>query len=127
MKRISLLFICLCFRHSVESQSCMLSCNGSFDNQSSTTTTTRVVISCWNTSAADGKFQIWGNGYNGVPSYQGTQFLEMNNIQADTVSQDISAFASKQLSISFAHRGRSGIDSIEVSIGLFSGGTYTTL
>jgi hypothetical protein len=104
-------------------------CNGGFDDVACGTTVALVTnqqLPCWQTTATDGKMEIWNNGYNGVPSYSGNQFLEMNATMPSTLYQNINIVPGKNISIGFAHRGRGGIDSISVSIGPV-GGPYTTL
>lgn len=110
-------------------QECNFMCNGNFDDTFITATVGLVsnpTLSCWQTTASDGKMEVWANGYNGVPSYSGIQFLEMNATMPATLYQNIIASPGTVLSISFAHRGRGGIDSMSVSAGP-TGGPYTTL
>jgi hypothetical protein len=117
------LIICL----QMQSQNCDFLCNGSFDTPS---VTTGVVLTnslnCWNTMGTDGKMEVWGTGFNGVPSYDGNQHVELNGTQAATMYQDFNAPGGMALTVGFAHRGRAGIDSLEVLIGP-GAGPYTSL
>jgi len=111
------------------SQNCGYICNEGFDSTFITSTVgvvTSSTLPCWKTTAADGQMEIWANGYNGVPSYSGIQFLEINATMAATVYQDFVAGPGSVLSIGFAHRGRGGIDTMSVSVGPV-GGPYTVL
>lgn len=109
----------------------LLLCNIDFeDNQVTTTGNNNITdqsnISCWKTTATDKKMEIWNNGFQSVPSYSGKQFIELNATQASTIYQVFSALPGENVSISFAHRGRSGTDIMKVEIGPV-GGPYTTL
>ena len=109
------------------SQPCSINCNGSFDTPTITTTNALVTaISCWSTTATDGKMEVWGNGYAGVSSYGGPQFVELNATQAATMYEEFNVTNGVQVDVSFAHRGRSGTDTVQVSIGPV-GGPYTIL
>jgi len=108
---------------------CNLVCNPDFDsiqypNNNYFVDSTQ--MPCWHTTAADGQFEVWGSGFNGVPSYSGDQFLELNAYFASTIYQNITAIPGTNLSIHFAHRGRAGVDTLSLSIGPV-GGPYTTL
>jgi|GEM_PF-1388104 len=88
-------------------------------------------IPCWNTTTSDSLIEVWGNGFNGVPSYSGNQFIELNAKMVGTLYQDFNSGSGGLVTISFAHRGRVGwLDSMSVSIGPLSGtpvilGTFT--
>jgi hypothetical protein len=110
-------------------QNCNLICNSDFDSIQYPTSNYFVdstQMPCWKTTAPDGQFEVWGSGFNGVPSYSGFQFLELNAYYVSTVYQDITAIPGTNLSISFAHRARVGIDTMSVSIGPV-GGPFITL
>jgi hypothetical protein len=110
------------------SQNCPLVCNGSFDSPTVTTGTAFVpVVNCWAPLASDVFFEVWGSGYGGVNSYDGSQHLELNANQPLSIFQDFTVAAGVNLSVSFAHRGRQGIDTIDVSIGYGVPITYTSL
>lgn len=126
LKPNSVLFLLLFFTR-VSSQNCSFICNGDFDYSFITSNYTLVTsLDCWNTTASDGLMEVWANGFNGIPSYSGIQFIELNASQAATMYQDFNVSAGTMLAISFAHRGRSGTDSVEVSIGPV-GGPYASL
>ncbi|WP_317897650.1 gliding motility-associated C-terminal domain-containing protein [Aurantibacillus circumpalustris] len=117
----------LLFLTQINAQTCPVNCNGSFDNTSITTGVALVgTIPCWSTTATNGTMEVWGNGANGVSSYSGIQFVELNATMAATMFQTVTAVAGTPFSISFAHRGRAGIDTVQVSIGPF-GGPYISL
>ncbi|MES2681755.1 MAG: hypothetical protein V4635_17805, partial [Bacteroidota bacterium] len=109
------------------SQNCNLICNGNFDSTAIATSVSLVnFVPCWNTTASDGMFEVWGTGFNGVPSYNGIQHIELNANVQSTLYQDFSVSSGIILNIGFAHRGRAGVDTMEVSIGPI-GGPYTSL
>ncbi|MCX6286646.1 MAG: gliding motility-associated C-terminal domain-containing protein [Bacteroidetes bacterium] len=65
-------------------------------------------VSCWKTTATDHMIEVWGNGFNGVPSYSGNQFIELNANMVGTLYQTFTATPGTTVTISFAHRGRVG-------------------
>jgi hypothetical protein len=112
-------------------QNCNVICNGGFDSTnvagSSVVLVNASTFPCWKTTSTDNKIEVWANGYNGISSYSGSQFIEANATMHCTIYQDFTTNAGDHLSISFAHRARgSGIDSILVSVGPV-GGPYTAL
>ena len=87
-------------------------------------------VSCWNTTATDNMIEIWGSGFNGVRAYSGNQFAELNANMVSTLFQNFNAALGSTVMISFAHRGRAGVDRLRVEIGPTTGpfqilGTYT--
>lgn len=128
MKKFFIVGFAVLLGNSVNSQNCNVICNGDFDNPTFVATVgLTTAVNCWNTEATDGKFEVWGTGYNGVSSYNGGQHLELNATQAAAIYQDFTIGANVPLiSINFAHRGRAGVDSMEVSIGP-PGGPYQSL
>lgn len=129
MRRFFLFFLiisCVLIQH-VKAQTCNVNCNGDFDDTFLTGSVGLInTIPCWSTTANDGLMEPWSNGFNGVPSYSGSQFIELNATQGATMYQTFTVTAGNPLSVSFAHRGRAGIDSMEVLIGP-AGGPYTSL
>ena len=127
MKKFYSLFLALMFYVPINSQNCIVICNGDFDTQYVTTGVALITsLNCWGTEATDNTFEIWGTGFQGVPSYNGIQFMELNATQGATIYQDFVAAGGTPLAIAFAHRGRAGMDSMQVSIGPV-GGPYTSL
>ena len=70
----------------------------------------------WTTTAPDSQIEIWGTGFLGVAAYEGHHFAELNaNFAAADVS--VSTIAKGQsLDFSFAHRGRQGVDVMNVTV-----------
>ncbi|MGZ3884848.1 MAG: T9SS type A sorting domain-containing protein [Bacteroidia bacterium] len=108
-------------------------CNGNFDSTSTVITTSGLVDStflyCWHTTASDKKMEVWGTGFNSVPSYSGNQFVELNATQAATMYQVVNLTAGSTVKIQFAHRARANagqVDSVMVSVGPQSG-PFTSL
>ena len=71
---------------------------------------------CWKTTAKDSLIEVW-QGTTNLPAHSGSKFIEINATQAASIYQDFSGIAGAQLAISFAHRGRDGVDVIKVEIG----------
>lgn len=97
-----------------------LLCNSDFENYTSTAifVNTNIATNCWETTATDNKIEIWTT--NPAP-YSGTKYIELNATQQSTLFQKINLNAGSTLDVSFAHRGRQGIDSVKVMIGLVGG------
>ncbi|MCK9450487.1 MAG: gliding motility-associated C-terminal domain-containing protein [Bacteroidales bacterium] len=74
-------------------------------------------VPCWNTTTEDKIIEVWGDGFNGVPSYSGNQFIELNAHVVGTLYQNFTATPGNTVNISFAHRGRVGFtNSMSVSL-----------
>ncbi len=107
-------------------------CNLSFEdkvtglNTGSYIITDKNNVACWNTTATDGKIEVWSNGNLGVNAYVGNQFAELNANQASTLYQNINVIPGTNATVSFAHRGRNGTDVMSVEIGPV-GGPYESL
>ncbi len=80
----------------------------------------------WSTN--DTAIEIWGNGFNGVPSHTGVQFMEMNaNIGTSVLIQTPSAIHNRaQIDTFWAHRGRQGNDTARMTIADNGGGSTTS-
>lgn len=109
--------------------------NGGFENGTNTTGVVYVregLVPGWSTTEAvamaasagitsiptDGSFiELWSNGTNGVPSYSGNYFAELNAYTAGELSQrPVCVLAGETFSFSFAHRGRNGVDTMRLRI-----------
>lgn len=82
----------------------------------------------WNTTASDNQIEIWSQNFNGVTSYQGNQHAELNANMVSALYQDVSGIAAGSLvGYQFAHRGRSGIDTMQFTLtGLGVDGVFGT-
>jgi hypothetical protein len=79
-------------------------------------------------------FELWNSGFLDVPSFQGTQFAELNAYTYGTYSQIVPAVtAGDQLGFHFAHRGREGDEIMRFTLtdlganGVLGGGDDTVL
>ena len=69
----------------------------------------------WKTT--DKEFEIWSTGFEGVAAHEGTQFVELNAWIDGTLYQDSKGIQpGSVLEFTFAHRGRSGKDSMKLTI-----------
>jgi hypothetical protein len=131
-KKFYIVLICLVITSTKlfsQSWDCSLFCNGGADSTFITAADAFVTsdqIPCWHTTAQDSLMEVWSDGYAGVASYSGIQFFEMNAFYVSTLYQNITITPGSYLSVSFAHRGRAGVDTMSVSVGPV-GGPYTTL
>jgi hypothetical protein len=71
----------------------------------------------WQTSSAAQVIEIWHDGYMDVPAPAGTQFVELNADSRDTLSQRLALPPGQLMYWAFVHRGRNGIEGVEVRIG----------
>ena len=113
-----------------------LVCNGDFEQPVMTSSTYQniSVFPCWK-NTGDPVIEVWKTGFYGVTAKSGQQFIEMNASHAGTLITEIQNLTQgTNLLISFAHRGRSGPDKMQVLIGpttstnaaCFDLGSYTT-
>lgn len=79
----------------------------------------------WYTSEADHQIEVWGNGFHGVPAYEGDNFVELNANAVGTLYQTIVGIQTGDtVDYHFAHRGRAGVDTMELDItDVTTGGT----
>jgi len=118
------------YRLNIKTKTSIL-CNTDFENNqvisgANFLITNQNNVPCWKTTASDQMIEVWSNGFSGVPSYSGNQFVELNANMVSTLFQNFIAKSGNQIEISFAHRGRSGTDVMSVEIGKI-GGPYTNL
>lgn len=73
----------------------------------------------WETTAPDGKIEIWSSGFNGVPAHEGRQFFEINaNFYPNAaLFQTLCLEPNSTIRWSVYHRGRAGVDVARVRIG----------
>ena len=71
----------------------------------------------WKTTATDNQIELWNSTFSGVSAYEGEQFAELNANQVSTLYQDVSGIAaSLRIGFEFAHRGRTGTDSMRFEL-----------
>jgi hypothetical protein len=119
----SLLMATTALAAKASAQNCSLFCNGDFDSLGVTLSVGLLdqdSTPCWHTTSPDSIIEVWHTGFNGVPSYNGIQHIEMNAYQPATLYQNIPVNYS-EISISFAHIGRGGVDTVGISIGPVAG------
>jgi hypothetical protein len=74
-------------------------------------------VSGWNTTSDTQVIEIWQDGYRDVPAPDGSQFAELDATSQDTLSQDVALSPGTLMYWSLLHRGRHGIETMEVRIG----------
>ncbi|MCB0081168.1 MAG: hypothetical protein KDE47_09570, partial [Caldilineaceae bacterium] len=84
------------------------------------------LIDGWSTTATDSEIELWRSGYENVRARKGKQFAEINANQSAALYQDIATSPGSTMRRSFAHRGRTGVDTIELLVGA-PAGPYTSL
>lgn len=76
----------------------------------------------WQTTSSDGNIELWGDGFSSLSggpvfAYEGRQFAEINATQFATLYQDVSGISAGSIvGFQFAHRGRSGVDFMRLTI-----------
>ena len=75
----------------------------------------------WETTAPNNLIELWQSGFNGVTSFDGAQHAEVNASQFGAFFQDLQTDGGTELFWHFAHRGRNGVDTMEVMIGPVNG------
>jgi uncharacterized repeat protein (TIGR01451 family) len=75
----------------------------------------------WHTTASDHMVEVWSTGFNGVSSTQGNQFAELNANMVGMLYQDVATIPGTTISWRIAHRGRSGVDKMDVRVGAPTG------
>lgn len=84
----------------------------------------------WFTTSSDPKIEIWSNSFNGVPAYEATQHAEINYVENSALYQDVQTTPGDNMLWYFAHRGRAGVDVMDLKIGPtnapVSQGNFTT-
>jgi hypothetical protein len=74
----------------------------------------------WQTTASDGRIEIWSNGFGGVVAPEGSQFAELNATEASELFQTVETTPGQTLTWSLMHRARgsgSSGDTMSVNIG----------
>ncbi|MGL5078413.1 MAG: GEVED domain-containing protein, partial [Waterburya sp.] len=69
-------------------------------------------------SSADSYIELWRTGnFLGVPAYEGEQFAEINAYVNGSLYQDVTTTPGAVMTWQFAHRGREGMDTMNLKIG----------
>ncbi|PWQ96410.1 hypothetical protein DKT75_10545 [Leucothrix arctica] len=83
-----------------------------------------------NSFARRNAIELWKTGFLGVPSYDGTYFAELNAYVPGMLYQDVELIPGSNYTWSFAHRARSGSNTLNVLMGhpdsMVLQGTYTS-
>ena len=74
-------------------------------------------VPAWQTTSATLVIEIWNDGHQGVVAYEGAQFVELDARSQDTLWQDLALPPGQLMYWSLAHRGRIGVDSLELRLG----------
>ncbi|MFL9845924.1 immunoglobulin domain-containing protein, partial [Flavobacterium rhizosphaerae] len=81
----------------------------------------------WRTTASDEMMEFWPSpNYENVPSYSGSQFIELNANLVSAVYQDYQTPQPTVFVYGFAHHGRQGVDTCQLKAGP-PGGPYVNV
>jgi uncharacterized repeat protein (TIGR01451 family) len=72
----------------------------------------------WKTTATDNLIEYWGAPFLGVPAYEGNQLAELNANLASGLYQDLCVLPGDSINWTIAHRGRAGVDVMDIKIGM---------
>ena len=71
----------------------------------------------WSTTEADGRIELWQSGYQGVPAAAGEQFAELAANEPSELYQDLPTVPGALLAYAVSHRGRDGVDTMQIQFG----------
>ena len=71
----------------------------------------------WETTATDGRIEIWNGRFGGVAHAEGTQHAELNANQVSTLFQDVPTVPGTTVDFQVFHRGRAGTDTAQMQFG----------
>lgn len=71
----------------------------------------------WLTTATDSRVEFWRSGFLGVDSYNGNQHAELNANRYGALYQNLCLTPGTIMNWSLRHRGRSGVDEMQLRIG----------
>jgi len=111
----------------VNGQCSMVTVNGGFEQPAIPGMTAFVNftnVQGWVTTEIDSIIEYWKNGYQGVPAFAGSQFVELNAYDSAALYQDFNTPCSRIVNYHFAHRGRLGVDVAQLMAGP-PGGPFT--
>lgn len=95
--------------------------NGSFENPIIPEGTFRQpeasTVPGWSTTATDNRIEIWRAPFGNVPVADGFQFAEINATQVASLFQDFATTPGETIRWQLQHRGRTGVDVMEVRLG----------
>lgn len=80
----------------------------------------------WASSRSDERIEVWPDGYLGVPASEGSFFVELNVVVAETLSQTVTVIPGAFYEWSIDHRGRDNDDTLEILIDGVVVATHTT-
>jgi hypothetical protein len=69
----------------------------------------------WSTTDSQGRIEIWDNNF-GVSAHAGRQHAEINAFENSALYQDVTIDLAGLVDFGFAHRGRSGVDTLRVDV-----------
>lgn len=91
--------------------------NGGFDQATVPVGAFRIVSSTPGWVSSTGEFEIWGTGHNSIEAAGGSHFIELNANKPATLHQDFATTPGTTIQWQFSHRGRTGVETVELSLG----------
>lgn len=71
----------------------------------------------WSTNSITQVVEIWLTGHRDIPAPEGSQYAELDAVSRDTLHQEVALPTGQLMYWSLLHRGRTGIDSMELQLG----------
>ncbi len=113
-----------------ECEPTIVNSNGSFELPSDGTldgsVTTTPWVQGWSISRSPSQFELIETGHSGITADHGDQLLELHATEPNTLSQSILTIPGNPVLWSFAHRGRTGTDTLVLRAGP-PGGPWVTI
>jgi hypothetical protein len=74
-------------------------------------------VPAWDTTGDLQKIEVWNAPRQNIPAPDGQQFVELDASSQDTLFQDVALPPGQLMYWSFQHRGRNGVESVELLLG----------
>ncbi|MEN8786512.1 MAG: lectin-like protein, partial [Flavobacteriales bacterium] len=112
----------------IECASVTVLINGGFDDGPSFNMQDQSTVPGWNTTASDGQIEIWGNGFQSVPSVEGPGQAELNANVSGALYQTVSTTPGQNIIWSVYHRkrGTAGAASEILNVKVSSGASISS-
>ncbi len=100
--------------------------NGSFERVDVAPASFRIVASIPGWQSSTGEFEVWAAEHRSITPASGDRFLELNANSPGSISQDFATTPGTTIRWQFAHRGRTGTETVELHLGP-SGGQLSSM
>jgi hypothetical protein len=67
--------------------------------------------------SSTGEVEVWASGHSSVEAAAGSHFVELNANRPSTLHQDFATTPGTTIQWQYSHRGRSGVETVELLLG----------